>query len=419
MHRNNAGHRSIIGTWAVICITAVLVAGCAPVPAKYTDNVQSAPLDPGDSRPTRVLASVEEWRDSGVLVNSGASYQISADGRWRTYGTCNWTGPDGLGLYNGFCVATPLYPQMLPGWSHSALIGKVGADGELFGIGKGLDWTAPASGTLLFRINDTIGANFDNEGYVDVTVNRVGSGSSKMATSAAAAQVVASLLEKRVALVIGNGDYPDSPLQNPPNDARAMAATLKQLGFDVTLLADANQRQMEEAIDKFGRKISGKTVALFFFAGHGVQVDGENYLIPVNADIRRQSDVRYKAVNVGQALGAMSESGPDSLNIVILDACRNNPLPRSFRSASRGLARLEGPKGTIIGFATSPGSVAADGEGENGVYTKYLLRYLPERGLTVEQVFKRVLRGVSDETGGAQVPWVESSFTGDFSFAPR
>lgn len=232
-------------------------------------------------------------------------------------------------------------------------------------------------------------------------------------------EIAQTLGQQRTALVIGNSDYVSSPLKNPVNDARSMAETLTQLGFDVSVQLNATQQQMEKAIDQFGRKlINGSHVALFYYAGHGVQVDGENYLIPTGAVINRQSDVRYKAVNIGQVLGAMGDAA-DNLNIVILDACRDNPLPRSFRSTSRGLAKVGGPKGTIIGFATSPGSVAADGEGDNGIYTKHLIQNMQQSGLTIEQVFKKVLQGVNQETNGKQIPWTESSFTGDFSFRPE
>lgn len=235
--------------------------------------------------------------------------------------------------------------------------------------------------------------------------------------SNAAIDAIGTIPLRRAALVIGNSEYAFSPLKNPVNDAKAMADSLSRLGFEVTLLLDGNQEQMEAAIDKFGRLMSaGKLVGLFYFAGHGVQVDGSNYLIPTDAVIKRQSDVRYKAVNIGQVLGAME--GEDNLQILILDACRDNPLPRSFRSAGRGLAKIDGPKGTIIGFATSPGSVAADGEDDNGIYTKHLLNTMQVPGLTIEEVFKRVLQGVNQETGGQQIPWMESSFTGNFLFIP-
>ncbi len=424
----------------ILCCLLILnfLSGCVSVPEyKYESTVVSRQLLNNETVTSRVSAAVEAWRNSGVSVEAGKSYLINAKGKWRTYPSCNFTGPDGIGLYNGLCVKTPLFPALLQSYSHSTLVAKVGEKGKVFAVGAEYKLTAADRGELFFRINDTTNTNYDNEGYVDVSIKALTSVQSKPADpmqnlilasippteltqqTLPALDVIKTIARPRTALVIGNSDYIQSPLKNPVNDAKAMAASLKQLGFQVDLQLNAGQEQMETAIDSFGRRLtSGAQVALFYYAGHGVQVDGENYLIPIDAKIARQSDVRYKAVNIGQILGAMSEA-KDNLNIVILDACRDNPLPRSFRSASRGLARLEGPKGTIIGFATSPGSVAADGEGDNGVYTKHLLANMSRPGISIEQVFKKVLQGVNKETKGKQTPWTESSFTGDFSFLPN
>ncbi|MGA1600639.1 MAG: caspase family protein, partial [bacterium] len=169
---------------------------------------------------------------------------------------------------------------------------------------------------------------------------------------------------KRLALVIGNSDYQyTSPLRNPANDARAMSQTLQELGFEVTALVDADQRQMEEATRQFGKDLRDqKGVGLFYYAGHGIQVDGENYLLPVDINPSNEIDVRYDAFPVGKLLGQM-QVAENGMNIVVLDACRNNPFKRSFRTASRGLAQVVAPTGTFISYATAPGSVAADGEG--------------------------------------------------------
>lgn len=395
----------------------------------YTDNVRTLELARGQAKKTRVLAAMEEWRNSGVKVSAGNTYKISGNGQWRTYGTCNWTGPDGTGLHNALCFPVSWFPPIIPGWSHSALIAKIGETGQPFGVGKEFEFAAETDGILYFSINDTPGFTKDNEGYVDVETSLVGASApeniavqkSNPATYLDPSQVLTTnpvintANQQRTALIIGNSDYSYSPLKNPVNDATDMANLLKKMGFDVILKVNANQEQMEQAIDNFGRKLKDEGVSLFYYAGHGIQLDGENYLVPVKAVINRQNDVRYKAVNLGQVLGAV-EDATNSLNIVILDACRNNPLPRSFRSSSRGLARVEGPKGTIIGFATSPGSEALDGEGDNGVYTKHLLRNINLPGISIEQVFKKVLQGVNQETGGKQTPWTESSFTGNFSF---
>lgn len=420
--------------WLIFIISWSLYSCSAPK-YKYQDVVLSQPLKTNAKSKTRVSASVEEWRNSGVELSKNTNYQITSKGKWRTYPTCNFTDPDGIGLYTPLCFKSPLVPAIIEGYSHSSLIAKIGIQGIPFAVGNNFEFKATDNGILFFRINDMLNGNFDNEGFVNVEIQSLATHTVQVTSFENTSNTmskpkinptgltpeinptntVKSDLKKS-ALVIGNSAYLYSPLKNPVNDARAIASTLEQLGFNVTLKLDANQEQMELAIDSFSRQlISGNQVALFYYAGHGVQIDGANYLIPTDAKINRQSDVRYKAVNIGQVLGAMGEAS-DNLNIVILDACRDNPLPRSFRSSSRGLARLESPKGTIIGFATSPGSVASDGDGDNGVYTKHLLSHMKKPGLSIEQVFKKVLQDVNKETSGQQIPWTESSFTGDFSF---
>jgi len=221
--------------------------------------------------------------------------------------------------------------------------------------------------------------------------------------------------DKRVALVIGNNAYRESPLRNPANDARDMAAALRKLGFDVIEKRDASQKDMNRAIAQFGEKLNADTVALFYYAGHGMQVRGKNYLIPVDAQISGESTVRAEAVDMDAVLDQFAAS---PLNIVILDACRNNPFERRWRSIGGGLAQMDAPKGVLMAFATAPGKVAADGDGRNGLYTAELLKALNEPGLKVEDVFKRVRARVSQRTADAQVPWESSSLTGDFYFRP-
>ena len=223
--------------------------------------------------------------------------------------------------------------------------------------------------------------------------------------------------EPRTALVIGNARYESAPLRNPVNDARSMAGALRGLGFDVTLLEDASQTQMKRAIDRFGRKLRDGGVGLFYFSGHGMQVGGRNYLIPVNANVEAEEDVEYESVDAGRVLAKM-ESARNSMNLVILDACRNNPLARSFRNTAQGLATLNAPSGTFISYATAPGSVASDGSGQNGLYTGELVRHMKTAGLKLEEVFKRVRADVQDQSGDKQVPWDASSLTGDFYFIP-
>ena len=223
--------------------------------------------------------------------------------------------------------------------------------------------------------------------------------------------------QQKVALLIGNSTYKSSPLKNPANDAQDMAVVLREIGFDVTLKINASQREMETAIRQFGKQLRKGGSGLFYYAGHGIQIDGRNFLIPVGATIESESDVKYEAVDAGLLLGKMEDAG-NNLNIVILDACRNNPFARSFRSGNKGLARMDAPRGSIVAYATAPGSVAADGSGKNGIYTKHLINTIKKPGLTIEQVLKQVRISVVSETGSKQIPWESSSLMGNFYFTP-
>ena len=221
---------------------------------------------------------------------------------------------------------------------------------------------------------------------------------------------------KRVALVIGNSNYRISPLKNPANDAKAMAAALRRLGFDVEEKTDLNYVAMNKVVESFGKRLAAGGVGLFYYAGHGVQVNGANYLLPVDAEIEDENEVRYKAIDAGLVLAKMEQSRGD-VNLVVLDACRNNPFARSFRSATRGLASMDAPSGSMIAYATAPGKTAADGSGgKYGVYTEELIRMMETPGLSVEEAFKRVRKAVMTRTANAQVPWESSSLVGDFRF---
>lgn len=223
--------------------------------------------------------------------------------------------------------------------------------------------------------------------------------------------------EKRVALVIGNGAYNESPLRNPVNDAKAMTKVLTEVDFEVKLLTDATRKQMKNAIHKFGNKLHQGGVGLFYFAGHGVQVNGKNYLIPVGAEIYDEYDVEEEAVNVGIVLGRMDKA-KNRVNILILDACRSNPYQRSFRSVNRGLAMIDAPRGTLIEYSTAPGMIADDGTEANSPYTEELLNYILLENVEVVSVFRQVRGKVIKKTKGRQIPWEISSFVGDFFFRP-
>jgi|GEM_PF-2885263 len=222
--------------------------------------------------------------------------------------------------------------------------------------------------------------------------------------------------DRRIALVIGNATYIHAPaLKNPANDATDMATTLSGLGFIVEHGINLTQRQMKQMIREFGKKLRAGEQGLFYFAGHGVQLRGRNFLIPVDADIQSETDVEDQGVDANLVMGFMDEAG-NGLNVVILDACRNNPFARSFRSAANGLAQVEAPTGTLIAYATSPGSVANDGNARNGLYTQELLRFMRIPDLSIEEVFKQVRISVRKLTQGRQTPWEASSLTGDFYF---
>lgn len=237
------------------------------------------------------------------------------------------------------------------------------------------------------------------------------------AVCAAVLLATPALANKKVALVIGNGAYAEAPLKNPANDAKAIAATLRQQGFEVLLKENATKLQMSELVADFGEKLSEGDTALFFFAGHGLQVQGRNYLMPTDARVTSEQRVRLEALDVEAVLDQMSAARA-RVSMVILDACRNNPFERRFRSTGGGLAQINAPEGTLIAYATAPGKVAADGDGANGLYTQELLRALAQPGLKVEDVFKQVRINVARASNGAQVPWEASSLTGDFYFKP-
>jgi Caspase domain/Sel1 repeat len=227
----------------------------------------------------------------------------------------------------------------------------------------------------------------------------------------------------RSALVIGNASYPDKPLIGPVNNATDMAALLRRRGFIVTLLHNGNKATMERAIEAFTSSVPQGAVGLFYFAGHGVQIDGLNYLLPSGERFREPSDVKYRAVQADWVLARMDDAKM-AVKLLILDACRDNPFGRSWtRSLSRGLAHMDAVEGSLIAYATSPGKTALDGEGRNSPYTAQLLRHLPTPGLPVELVFKAVREGLQRETRrqcGAdackQTPWEATSLTGHFYF---
>ncbi len=227
---------------------------------------------------------------------------------------------------------------------------------------------------------------------------------------------------RRIALVIGNNGYDSAPLVNSINDARAMASALREAGFSVMLLTDVDQRQFQLALREFGERLKAAGsggAGLFYYAGHGMQIKGRNFLIPVRSNIAHEDEVAYTAVDAQSVLDKMESAGSGT-NIVILDACRNNPFARSFRSGQQGLAQMDAPVGTLVAYATAPGAVAIDTLPglRNGLYTTHLLDAIRRPGLKVEDVLKQTRNAVLRASGNKQMPWEASALVGDFYFHP-
>lgn len=229
--------------------------------------------------------------------------------------------------------------------------------------------------------------------------------------------------ESRLALVIGQSAYRSVPaLPNPANDARAVTQLLTESGFEVSTASDLSQIQMREKVSEFAGKVAAKgadTIALVFYAGHGLQIDGENFLVPVDIDVKREADIPIQAVRLNDILNTLT-SVPSKMRILILDACRNNPFPDINKTAGGGLAIVDakvGSPGTFLSFSTSPGAVAEDGTGSNSPYTTALLAAGKEQGIPIEETFKRVRLTVNKVTEGRQTPWDSSSLTEDFRFS--
>jgi len=220
--------------------------------------------------------------------------------------------------------------------------------------------------------------------------------------------------ERRVALVVGNAKYEASPLTNPTNDSADVAAKLKGYGFDVVYRENLKIRQIGSMLREFKSKLSPGATALVFYAGHGLQVRGENYFPVVDADIQSEEDIQNQSIGLKQVMDILEEAKTRT-NIVLLDACRNNPFERKTRSLSRGLASVNAPSGTMIAYSTRPGSVAEDGVGRNGLYTEQLLKVMDNRK-PIEQVLKQLVSSVKTASKGRQEPWSEGSLEGDFCF---
>lgn len=218
----------------------------------------------------------------------------------------------------------------------------------------------------------------------------------------------------RLALVIGNGAYADSPLSNPVNDGRAMAELIGKAGFTVSALQDATRAQMLAAIGQFGEAVRRPETrqVIFYYAGHGAQLDWRNYLLPVDAEVNSAEEIKQRCVDLGLLLGEFG-AARDKTFVVILDACRNNPFGSGYRPAQKGLSQFDAPAGSLLAYATAPGQVASDGAGKNGLYTENLLREFSQRGTRIEDALKRVRLNVRLASQGAQIPWETTSLETD------
>ena len=240
---------------------------------------------------------------------------------------------------------------------------------------------------------------------------------SKQQTQTTTPTVSVPSIGRRVALVVGNANYKVRPLKNPRNDADDISRSLRSSGFEVIDLRDASLQQMRNGVRQFGDRLINNDVGLVYYSGHGVEVKSRNYFIPVNADIMREDEIADQGLDVSLILEKMNTAGK-GVNILIVDACRDDPFGRSFRSSSRGLAQMDAPRGTIIAYATSPGKVASDGDPRerNSPYTKNLIKAMQQPNKPIEQVFKEVRRAVQEETKNQQTPWENTSLSGDFFF---
>lgn len=253
---------------------------------------------------------------------------------------------------------------------------------------------------------------------------RVSPATDSQNSSAALVSSLADLYkdEKRYALVIGNSNYPKELglLKNPVNDATDVATELRQSNFEVQLLTNATYIQIREAMRKFQEKLvngpKDQTVGLFYYAGHGVQYQDENYLVPIDANVKFEDDIVRMCFPVQRMVLNNMEKTNSRMNIIILDACRNNPFPATTRGVSQGLGEMKRARGSFIAYATAPGSVASDGTGRNGLYTQELLKALRKPGLTIEQVFKDVRMNVLKLSGERQYTWDSSNIIGEFYF---
>lgn len=268
-------------------------------------------------------------------------------------------------------------------------------------------------------INKTVSLREGSNTIVVSATNAGGTTTRQYAVTYNKSSPIVIQTDNREALVIGNASYSNNPLLNPANDARDVSASLARLGFNVRTVVNGTRREIEEAIVDLGKRAKAGGVALFYYSGHGIQNNGHNYLIPIGANLSSAADLEYECTDVNRVLSHMEESGC-KMNIVVLDACRDNPFAKSWTrsTSSSGLSSINAPTGTFIAYATAPGSVAIDGIGKHSPFTEAFLNTLEEPGLALFDFFQQIQQSVQQQTGGQQVPWMASSFLGKFYFNP-
>ncbi|MGD1960222.1 MAG: caspase domain-containing protein [Fulvivirga sp.] len=388
-------------------------------------TTQLTPLEVQNQKFNNIFLTELYYRDHGIQMNYIGQIQNSYN--YQYYYQIQKVYPNGQSTYTYYSVETGLLAQ------------EVSADGSYTNYNDYRPYQGylfPYGLEIVYATGDQIQAtvtqiNLEKEQTSFVPAN---ASSNTLRTNDENAVVNRPLINnvtrpantsegaytKKIALLIGNSNYKNGgSLKNPVNDARAMGAELRNLGFDVMTHFDLSQSAMKKAIDEFGQKLRSYEVGLFYYAGHGIQAKGRNYMIPVEADLKNEQQVEYDCIAADRVLAFM-DYAESKVNIVVLDACRNNPFERSWRRAANGngLAFMNAPTGSLIAYATSPGTTASDGEGSNGLYTSALLKYMKTPGLTIEQMFKRVRSEVEERSGKTQVPWESTSLKGEFYFVP-
>jgi hypothetical protein len=277
-------------------------------------------------------------------------------------------------------------------------------------VGDGTSYsTCLSSAKAWLNIPSAGSQNLEDELY-SLGVNKTTSSNKKIEI----ASVTSFNLNKRIALVIGNSEYKNRPLKNPKADAEDMRDFLREANFDVIFLENASLAEMQDAISKFNEKLKLSDVGFIYYSGHGIEHKGRNYLLPVNFNITDEDQIPRQSLDISEVVDKVSKA-ERKVNIFIIDACRSSFVATKSRSLKQGLQKMDGVKGTILAFSTSPGNLAEDGNGRNSPYTKHLLKSMSVPGRKIEDVFKETARNVEVETVGRQIPWFNSSLLVDFS----